>query len=82
MATAQDFRDYADGCLKWAAAAESDQEKNIMRRMALTWCRIARLTEEGCSLGNLADIFPPSRRETDIPHRTAGASNDLLMRPD
>jgi hypothetical protein len=65
MASAQDFRDYADQCLEWAANAESDQERKVLRRMALTWWRIARLTEEGRSLENLADIFPayPSERQ-------------------
>jgi hypothetical protein len=55
MASAQD---YADKCLEWAAAAASDQDRQILRRMALAWWRITRLTEEGQSLENLTDIFP------------------------
>ena len=47
MASAQD---YADKCLEWAAAAASDQDRQILRRMALAWWRITRLTEEGQSL--------------------------------
>jgi hypothetical protein len=58
MASAQDFRDYADECLEWARTAKSDQERRIFRQMAYTWWNIARLTEEGRSLENLADIFP------------------------
>jgi hypothetical protein len=53
MASAQDFREYADKCLEWAAAAESDQERSLLRQMAHTWWRIAILTEEGRSLENL-----------------------------
>jgi hypothetical protein len=58
MASGQDFRDYADECLEWAKTAESDRERKIFRQMATTWWNIARLTEEGRSLENLADIFP------------------------
>lgn len=58
MASAQDFRDYADKCLEWAASAESDQEQKTLRRMARAWWRIARLTDEGRPLEDLADIFP------------------------
>jgi len=58
MASVQDFRAYAAKCLEWASQAESDEERNVMREMALTWWRIARLTEEGRSLQNLEDIFP------------------------
>lgn len=58
MASAHDFRDYADECLEWARTAKSDQERRIFRQMAVTWWNIARLTEEGRSLENLADIFP------------------------
>jgi hypothetical protein len=50
-ASAQEILDYADQCLEWAARAESDQERKMPRRMALTLWRIARLTEEGRSLG-------------------------------
>jgi hypothetical protein len=73
MASVQDFRDYADKCLEWAAIAGSDQERNIMRRMALTWWRIARLTEEGRSLADLAEVFPPSPFETDTSDRPTSA---------
>jgi hypothetical protein len=82
MASAQDFRDYADTCLEWAHAAPCEQERNIMRRMALTWWRIARLTEEGRSLQDLDDIFPPSPFETNISDRPESASAALPMRPD
>jgi len=81
MASAQDFRDYADKCLEWAQAAQSDQERNIMRRMALTWWRIARMTEEGRSLGNLGDLFPPWPVEPDVSNRSTIASADLPMEP-
>lgn len=57
MASAQDYRDYADECLDWARTAKSDQERKIFRQMAMTWWNIARLTEEGRSLENIADIF-------------------------
>ncbi len=58
MASAQDYRDYADEHLEWARSAKSEQERMIFRQMALTWWNIARLTEEGRSLENLADVFP------------------------
>ncbi len=58
MASAQDYRDYADECLEWAKTAKSDQERRIFRQMAITWWNIARLTEQGRSLEKLADIFP------------------------
>jgi hypothetical protein len=58
MASAQDFRDYADECLEWSKTAKSDRERKIFRQMAETWWNIARLTEQGRSLENLADIFP------------------------
>jgi hypothetical protein len=58
MASAQDFRDYADECLSWAKTAKSDHERRIFRQMARTWRNIARLTEDGRSGENLADIFP------------------------
>jgi hypothetical protein len=65
MASAQDFRDYADECLVWARTAKSDRERKIFRQMALTWWNIARLTEEGRSLENFADIFPVPVSSTD-----------------
>ena len=70
MASTQDFRDYADRCLEWAASAKSDQERKTLRRMALAWWRIAGLTEEGRSSENLADIFPryPNAALTEINH--------------
>jgi hypothetical protein len=58
MASAQDFRDYADKCLEWSQTAMSDRERKIFRQMAATWWNIARLTEQGRSLEDLADIFP------------------------
>jgi|HubBroStandDraft_6_1064221.scaffolds.fasta_scaffold676270_1 hypothetical protein len=58
MASAQDFLDYADECLEWSKTAKSDRERKIFRQMAATWWNIARLTEHGRSLENLADIFP------------------------
>ena len=58
MASAQDFRDYADECLEWSKTAKSDRERKIFHQMAATWWNIARLTEHGRSLENLADIFP------------------------
>jgi hypothetical protein len=57
MASAQDFRDYADKCLERARYAESEKERKIFQRMAATWWRIARLTDEGRSLEDLNDIF-------------------------
>jgi hypothetical protein len=65
MACAQDFRDYADECLEWARTANSERERRIFRQMALTWWNIARLTEQGRSLENLADIFPVHYDEID-----------------
>jgi hypothetical protein len=59
--TAQDYRDYADECLGWAKTAKSDQERRIFRQMAATWWNIARLTEEGRPLENLAEVFPVHR---------------------
>ena len=58
MASTQDFRDYADRCLEWAASAESDQERKTLRRMALAWWRIAGLTEEGSLVGELGRYIP------------------------
>lgn len=66
MSSAQEFRDYADKCLELPATANSEQERNILRRMALTWWRIARLTEEGRSSENLADIFPACPFEPSV----------------
>jgi hypothetical protein len=58
MVSAQDYRAYADECLDWARTAKTDQERKIFRQMAMTWWNIARLTAEGRSLENIADIFP------------------------
>ncbi|MGB6658696.1 MAG: hypothetical protein WBE90_06255 [Xanthobacteraceae bacterium] len=73
MASAQDFWDYADKCLEWVASAESDQEQKTLRRMALAWWRMARLTDEGRPLEDLADVFPayPKSALTDIDYLSA-----------
>ena len=45
MATAKEYREYADECMGWAKNARSDRERAIFVQMANTWLQAAVVWE-------------------------------------
>jgi hypothetical protein len=45
MASAKEFREYANECLDWARTAKTDRERSIFLQMARTWTEVAINTE-------------------------------------
>ena len=45
MASAKEFREYADDCLHWAKTVSSDRERAIFLDMARNWREAARRAE-------------------------------------
>jgi hypothetical protein len=45
MASAKEFREYADECMGWAKTAKTDHERDIFLQMARTWIEAAIKSE-------------------------------------
>jgi hypothetical protein len=45
VASAREFRAFADECMEWAKTAKSDREREIFLQMAQTWLQAAVLRE-------------------------------------
>jgi hypothetical protein len=58
MATVNEFRQFADECLRWAADAESEEHRNAFLGMARAWTQAA-LRMEG--------VLIPDMDEQDVP---------------
>lgn len=41
MATVNEFRQFADECLRWAADAQTDEQRNAFLGMARAWTQAA-----------------------------------------
>jgi hypothetical protein len=68
MASAEEFRDYADECLGWAKTAKSDREREIFLQMARTWLEAAAIAS-GKITGAKSAIQPE-----EIQYPTVGPS--------
>lgn len=45
MASARQYREYADECVAWAKEAKSDQDRETFLKMAQDWLHAATLLE-------------------------------------
>jgi hypothetical protein len=45
MESAKQYRDYADKCVAWAEEAETDEEREILLKMANDWLQAAAVLE-------------------------------------
>ena len=46
-ATPQEFRDFAQECLRWAGETKSDRHRQVLLEMARTWIQAAVELESG-----------------------------------
>jgi hypothetical protein len=46
MASAKEFRDYADECKKWAKCAKTNRERDIFLQLAKSWMDAALLARD------------------------------------
>jgi hypothetical protein len=49
MTTAQDYRQFADECLRWADEAETEEFKDAFIQMARDWTLAAMQLEGACA---------------------------------
>jgi hypothetical protein len=60
MASAKEFRDYADECKQWAKSAKTNRERDIFLQMAKSWMDAALLARD-------REVPPPSTPMTKPP---------------
>ncbi len=46
MTKAADFREFADDCLRWAATAKDESQRDTLLEMGRVWRRTAELVED------------------------------------
>jgi len=62
MDTADGYRDYAKECLRWAAAAKTEEERDAFLAMAEQWVEAALRVEGFPSFSNVRSAWPPEAR--------------------
>jgi hypothetical protein len=65
MATADEYRQFAEKCLRWADVAKTAQEKEVFVDMARTWVRTAATMTSGDVLPATI-IRPPGAQSTPL----------------
>jgi hypothetical protein len=58
MSTAEDFRQYAEDCLRQADDEATADEKNIMLNLALAWVRLAEMATTAEPEGAMIETTP------------------------
>jgi hypothetical protein len=58
MSTAEDFRQYAEDCLRQADDEATADEKNIMLNLALAWVRLAEMATTAEPAGAMIEATP------------------------
>jgi hypothetical protein len=58
MSTAEDFRQYAEDCLRQADDEATADEKNIMLNLALAWVRLAQMATTAEPAGAIIEATP------------------------
>ncbi len=61
MTTFSDYRQYAQECIRWAADAKSDKDRETFVEMARAWSRVA-LVERDLIRQSLFDTFETKKR--------------------
>jgi len=62
--SAQEYREFAAQCLRWAARANSDEHKSVMLMMAHHWTQIAEKLERAAeSCGQKQKPLAPMTRQ-------------------
>ncbi len=74
MASAREFREFAQECMDWARTAKSDQEHNIFLQMAQTWIEAARRLEKPAAKGLVGRLEKPAKSASQAPHNYRSTS--------
>ena len=61
MTTAQEYRKFAEECLRWAAEADTEEDRNSFLELARDWT-LAALRVEGVLIPALTKIDPHAER--------------------
>ena len=66
MSTTQDFRRYAEDCLRQADDHDEGLDKTIMLNLALAWVRLAQLASSAEEGSALVPVPVPAQAEVNI----------------
>jgi hypothetical protein len=66
MATEDEYRQFAEECMQWARAAESDAERKAFLDMARSWTQAASALTNGVGVRDA--LIHPSAPEPKVSH--------------
>jgi hypothetical protein len=64
MATAKEYRQYAQECLRWAGEADTEQDRAALLELARDWA-LAAMRLEGATVPDGAPTEPPKKSPPD-----------------
>jgi hypothetical protein len=66
MSTVEDFRQYAEDCLRQADDETTVAEKNILLNLALAWVRLAQMATTVEPAGAMIEVTPEASGVTAL----------------